>query len=357
MSESKARILVADDNRLTRDLMTSILRGQGYLVEAVEDGQQAVDHVGKGGIDLVLLDIMMPRMSGLDACRIIKGLTGDTFLPVILVTVKTDSQSRVEGLRFGADDYVSKPFDETELCARVDAMLRIKRLHDQVAEAKRRLEEASERDELTGVYNYRHLHHQLSVEFKRAERQQDTIACLLLDIDGLQAINDRLGQNAGDSAIRGVADLIRRCVRETDVVARFGGDEFVIILPSTHFAGSLTAAERLLRDGQARRATLPCTFSLGIAFYPSRDVRTKDALLRSAADALFQAKQDGGNRVCVFQQQGHIYSPTLSSSSSPPDPLDTTRSAPRRRNESPVELASEGPPPVEPKPPGRGIGR
>jgi len=311
VADNKARILVADDNRLTRDLMASILRGQGYQVEAVEDGQQAVDCVGKGGIDLVLLDIMMPRLSGLDACKLIKGLTGEVFLPVILVTVKTDSQSRVEGLRFGADDYVSKPFDETELCARVEAMLRIKRLHDQVADAKKRLEEASERDELTGVYNYRHLHHRLSVEFKRAERQQDTIACALIDIDGLKAINERSGQGAGDGAIRAVADLVRRCVRETDVVARFGGDEFVVIMPGTHFAGSLTAAERLLREGQTSRRALACTFSLGIAFYPSRDVRTKDALLRAAADALFQAKQDGGNRVCVFQQQGHIYSPTL----------------------------------------------
>ncbi len=311
MSDKQARVLVADDNRLTRDRMSSILRGQGHLVETSEDGQQAVEIVAKGGIDLVLLDIMMPRLSGLDACRIIKGLTTEVFLPVVLVTVKTDSQSRVEGLRFGADDYIAKPFDETELCARVEAMLRIKRLHDQVAEAKRRLEEASEHDELTGVYNYRHLHNRLSVEFKRAERQQDTLACALLDIDGLQSVNERQGQTAGDALIRSTADLIRRCIRETDIVARFGGDEFVILMPGTHFAGSLAVAERLLRENQPKKSP-PSTFSLGVAFYPSRDVRTKDALLRAADDALFQAKREGGNRVCVFQQQGHIYSPSPS---------------------------------------------
>jgi diguanylate cyclase (GGDEF)-like protein len=308
VSDKQARVLVADDNRLTRDRMSAILRGQGHLVETCEDGQQAVELVGKGGIDLVLLDIMMPRLSGLDACRIIKSLTAEAFLPVVLVTVKTDSQSRVEGLRFGADDYIAKPFDETELCARVEAMLRIKRLHDQVAEARRRLEEASEHDALTGAYNYRHLHSRLSVEFKRAERQQTPLACALLDIDGLQAINDRQGQAAGDALIRATADLIRQCIRETDVLARFGGDEFVILMPGTHFAGSLAVAERLLRENQARKAP-PAAFSLGIAFYPSRDVRTKDALLRAADDALFQAKQGGGNRVCVFQQQGHVYSP------------------------------------------------
>jgi diguanylate cyclase (GGDEF)-like protein len=308
VSEKKARVLVADDNRLTRERMSAILRGQGHIVETCEDGQQAVELVGKGAVDLVLLDILMPRLSGLDACRIIKGLTTEVFLPVILVTVKTDSQSRVDGLRFGADDYIAKPFDETELCARVEAMLRIKRLHDQVAEAKRRLEEASEYDQLTGVYNYRHLHNRLSVEFKRAERHQDTLACALLDIDNLKSINERQGQSAGDLLIRSTADLIRRCVRETDVVARFGGDEFVILMPTTHFAGSLAVAERLLRENQLQKPFVP--FSLGIAFYPSRDVRTKDALLRAADSALFQAKQDGGNRVCVFQQQGHIYAPT-----------------------------------------------
>jgi diguanylate cyclase (GGDEF)-like protein len=308
VSDKQARVLVADDNRLTRDRMSAILRGQGHLVETCEDGQQAVELVGKGGIDLVLLDIMMPRLSGLDACRIIKSLTAEAFLPVVLVTVKTDSQSRVEGLRFGADDYIAKPFDETELCARVEAMLRIKRLHDQVAEARRRLEEASEHDALTGAYNYRHLHSRLSIEFKRAERQQTPLACALLDIDGLQSVNDRQGQAAGDALIRSTADLIRQCIRETDVLARFGGDEFIILMPGTHFAGALTVAERLLRENQARKA-LAASFSLGIAFYPSRDVRTKDALLRAADDALFQAKQGGGNRVCVFQQQGHIYSP------------------------------------------------
>jgi DNA-binding response OmpR family regulator len=127
VSDKQARVLVADDNRLTRDRMSAILRGQGHLVETCEDGQQAVELVGKGGIDLVLLDIMMPRLSGLDACRIIKSLTAEAFLPVVLVTVKTDSQSRVEGLRFGADDYIAKPFELREVLARIKAVLRRRR--------------------------------------------------------------------------------------------------------------------------------------------------------------------------------------------------------------------------------------
>lgn len=298
MLGKKACILVADDNRLARERMSSTLQGQGHVVENCEDGQQAIEIIGKGGIDLVLLDIMMPRLSGLEACRIIKSLTHDTFLPVILVTVKTDSHSRVEGLRVGADDYIAKPFDETELCARVEDMLRIKRLHDQVAEAKQRLDKASEHDELTGVFSYRNLHRRLSLAFKQAEHQQKSLACMLLDLDGLQGINDRQGHPAGDALLRSTADLIRRCTREADIVARFGGDEFILLLPDTHITGALLVAERLLKEKQGQSSS----FSIGIASYPSPDIRTKDALLHAAAAALFRAKQEGGNRFCVFQQ-------------------------------------------------------
>jgi two-component system cell cycle response regulator len=129
-------------------------------------------------------------------------------------------------------------------------------------------------------------------------------------------LNDAAGRSAGDLVICAVADGIRRCVRDVDVVARYGGEEFLVILPSTHFAGSVTVAERIWREiadrpvdieGLTHRAAV----SVGVALYPSRDVRTKDALLRAADAALNQAKREGGNRICVFQQQGYIYSPTI----------------------------------------------
>src|SRR4051812_48556692 len=174
-----------------------MLRKHGFVVETVPDGQVAVERVGKGGVDLVLLDILMPRLTGLEACRLIKGMTSDAFLPVVLVTVKTDSASRVEGLKIGADDYVCKPFDEGELVARVEAMLRIKKLHDHVAEARAKLEQLSMHDALTGLYNYRYLHSRLNEEFKRSERYHDPLACLVVDIDRLGAHNEE-GREIGD---------------------------------------------------------------------------------------------------------------------------------------------------------------
>jgi two-component system, cell cycle response regulator len=343
---SPARIVVADDDRLARELLAGILRAAGHLVDAVEDGQEAVDRVAQGGVDLVLLDIVMPRLSGLEACRILKGAISDAFLPVVLVTVKTDTASRVEGLRIGADDYVSKPFEETELLARVQSMLRIKRLHDQVAQQKARFERLSVHDEMTGLYNFRYLNTRLTEEFKRAERYHEPFASVVVDIDQLRAVNEASGRAAGDATIKRVAEAIRRCVREVDVVARYGGDEFLVVLPSTHFAGSVVVAERIWREvggrsleidapegrssAEIRRDDPPAapdpaegrwayamrdlTVSIGVALYPSRDVRSKDALLRAADSALGQAKREGGNRICVFQQQGYIYSPAIGGS-------------------------------------------
>lgn len=314
-SAPRPTILIAEDDRLTRELLAGMLVGRGYQVEAVEDGQSAVERAGKGGIDLVLLDILMPRLNGLEACRLLKSLTGEVFLPVVLVTVKTDSASRVEGLRIGADDYVCKPFDEEELVARVEALLRVKRLHDHVARARAKLERLSVHDDLTGLYNYRYLHNRLGEEFKRAERYHEPLACILVDVDRLAGLNEAHGREFGDHVLMATAEIIRHSVRDVDVVARFGGDEFLVVLPSTHFAGSVTVAERIWRESCGASLLAPgggilrATLSVGVALFPSRDVRSKDALLRGADAALHQAKLDGGNRVCVFQQQGYMYTP------------------------------------------------
>ncbi len=307
-------VLVADDDRVTRQFVGGLLRGHGLRVETVDDGKAAVDRVSEGGVDLVLLDVMMPGLSGIDCCRLIKSLTSESFVPVILLTARTDPDSRVEGLRIGADDYVSKPFDERELLARVSNMLGIKRMHDDVAEAKSRLERLAVRDELTGLYNYRYLHSRLVEEFKRSERFRDPLACAMADIDHFKQVNDRYGHQVGDIVLAEVARRLREAVREIDVVARYGGEEFLLVLPSTHFAGALTVADRMWRAiGQtpikADGHELTVTVSVGVALFPSRDVKTKDELVKAADRALYQAKEDGRDRICVFQHQGYIYRP------------------------------------------------
>jgi diguanylate cyclase (GGDEF)-like protein len=340
-------VVVADDDAVTRDLLAGVLQANGYDVTTCVDGQEAVERVAKGGVDLVLLDAVMPRLSGLEACRVLKGMTADAFLPVVIATVKTDPASRVDGLKSGADDYVCKPFEEGELLGRVRAMIRIKRLYDEMQDARVTLERVSVHDDLTGLHNYRFLHARLESEFKRAERAHEPLACFVLDIDHLKQHNDRGGRPLGDAILQGVGEIIRRNVREADVVARYGGDEFLVVLPATHFAGSLGVAERVWREVAATdwtpeppAAGSRVTVSIGVALYPTRDVRAKDALLKAADLALLHAKREGANRICVFQQQGFIYTPNTSA----PD------KGPTKRSRSPFPGAPLSARPVQARP-------
>jgi diguanylate cyclase (GGDEF)-like protein len=315
-------VLVAEDDRLMRQTVTKTLTDHGLRVEAVEDGQQALDRVRKGGISLVILDIIMPKLSGIECCRIIKSVAEERILPVLLLTSKTDIESRIEGLRIGADDYVGKPFDERELLARVDNLLRVKKAHDEMLESKKRLEQLAIQDELTGVYNYRYMHTRLLEEFKRAQRYRYPLACAMIDIDHFKQFNDEFGHDLGDIVLREVAARIGRAVREIDVVARYGGEEFLLVLPNTHFAGALTVADRVWRSVGGKPVVAndrkhKVTVSVGVSLYPSRDIKSKDQLLKSADEALYRAKNEGRDRICVFQQQGYLYRPDVPPSTPP----------------------------------------
>src|ERR1700742_840269 len=164
------RVLVAEDDATTREYIATLLKAHNIQVVLADDGNKAVARARDGQVDLVLLDIVMPGLDGLDCCRLIKSMAQDSFLPVVLLTGRADTDSRVPGLRIGADDYVCKPFDERELLARIHNLLRLKRMHDQINEAKERLATLAVRDDLTELFNYRYLHTRLSDEFKRAER-------------------------------------------------------------------------------------------------------------------------------------------------------------------------------------------
>lgn len=314
---SSVRVAVVDDDRMTREYVSGLLRGHGYRVTAVESAQKLLDLHRAGEVDLVLLDVVMDGLSGVDCCRILKSTQHDTFVPVILVTARSDPDSRVEGLRIGADDYVSKPFDERELLARIEAMLRIKRSYDELSAARDRLARLAVQDELTGLFNVRYLHSRLTEEYKRAERHRDPLALAMLDVDYFKTVNDRFGHDAGDLVLREVSARLKKSVREIDVVTRYGGEEFVVLLPSTHLAGALVVAERIatsLREapfdvGSGQKG-IAVTASIGLALYPSRGVTSKEALLRSADRALYRAKDDGRDRICVFQEQGYVFTRT-----------------------------------------------
>jgi two-component system cell cycle response regulator len=297
-----ARILVADDDKTSREFVAEMLERNGFVVELAENGHAALNQALNGPVDLVLLDVVMPEMGGLECCRLLKAETLDRFLPVVLLTVKDDVESRIEGLRIGADAYVGKPCDERELLERVGAMLRIKRAHDVLTAAKSQLEELATHDELTGLFNYRYLHTRLRDEFKRAERYKLPLACLMIDIDRFKTINDGHGHAAGDQILREVSQRILGAVREVDAVARYGGEEFLTILPHTGIAGAETAAERVRSAVAATPISVDdhaheVTVSVGYAAFPDSKVKTKDMLLKLADQAMYRAKNSGRNRI------------------------------------------------------------
>lgn len=309
-----ARVLVVDDDAVNRQLASDTLAAAGYDVSSAVDGVEALERVRREPPDLLILDVMMPRMNGLEVCRIVKSVASDTFIPIILVTVKSDVDSKVAGLKLGADDYIGKPYNPLELRARVESMLRIKALQDRINAKRRELEALSLTDELTGLLNHRAMQKRLKDEFSRAQRYNDPLSILMIDIDHFKAVNDAHGHLVGDRVLAEIAHTLVGSVREIDVAARYGGEEFLIILPQTHFAGSLAVAERIWRAvGEHRFSVegvdLRLTISVGVSFFPNKSVTSPDRLVALADEALYQAKRDGRNRICLNQQLSYVYRP------------------------------------------------
>ncbi len=314
-------VLIADDDRGIVERVRTGLSEQGYRFLEVGDGAQVLTALREHHPDLLLMDVEMPGLGGVEVCRIVKANPSFGFIPVILMTAARRG-AKVEGLELGADDYLLKPFDMMELSARVKSMLRLKALQDDLLEKNReldsmnkaledqrqQLETLSRIDGLTGLLNRRHFDERLEAEFSRSTRYHAPLSCLLLDIDHFKNVNDTFGHPFGDHVIQQVSDVTRHVLRDVDVLARYGGEELVALLPETSFDEAMRAAERV-RVGIAElslkttgNAGVKCTASIGVSTYPSHGIDSAHALIRLADQGLYQAKQSGRNRV------GHLAS-------------------------------------------------
>ncbi|MBL8913160.1 MAG: diguanylate cyclase [Archangium sp.] len=222
----------------------------------------------------------------------------------MLISLTDDAAQRAEAFHRGADDYLVKPYGVSEVLARI-ARRRATHLSlkGALAEAER-LHALAVTDGLTQVANHRHFQDRLREEFRRAQRYDDPLALILVDLDHFKAINDNFGHQVGDEVLVNVAIAVKNAVRETDFVARYGGEEFAVLLPKTHLAGALTVAERMANDMKRIRfnaAGLSITGSFGVSGYPGRSVTTSDQLIRTADEALYRAKREGRNKISLFQ--------------------------------------------------------
>jgi two-component system, cell cycle response regulator len=308
LATEPGRILVVDDNQDNIEIIATRLRFRGYEILEASDGSQALQLVRERAPDLILLDVMLPDIDGYEISRRIKGADDLPFIPIILVTARDSTQDKVAGLDAGADDYLTKPINFPELEARVRSMLRIKRLQDELEEKNRELERLSISDGLTGLFNHRHIHGLLAEEFERVARTKDCMSVAMFDLDRFKAVNDTHGHQAGDRVLVELADILRETARDIDRLGRYGGEEFIALLPETCIEDATVFVERVRRE-VARRPfdigrddPLNMTLSAGVATFPHDMIDSVETLVRLADEALYAAKHGGRNRVCRFDE-------------------------------------------------------
>jgi diguanylate cyclase (GGDEF)-like protein len=298
----KGKILVIDDSDAIRSRIKEILIN-AQLVEALLEASSGLDGFKlmlENQVDLVICDVVMPVFDGFKF--LISKSTRPDFneIPVIMLTSQEDVNMKIKGLEQGASDYVTKPFDEGELVARVKVQLKIKHLQDALKEKNDMLRELSGTDELTRINNRRRFMEVFRSEFNRAVRYKHSLAFVIFDIDYFKQINDQFGHIAGDLVLVEVARLMSSAMRKCDILGRYGGEEFTLLLPETALKGAVPYAQRLRKGVSGLTfSNIPVviTMSGGVASYPENDVQTVDELLQKADTALYRAKSNGRNRI------------------------------------------------------------
>jgi diguanylate cyclase (GGDEF)-like protein len=297
------QILVADDSPVFRDMLKKMLQEWGYETIAVSDGRQAWDLLRQeNGPRLALLDWMMPGMEGAEVCRQVRAGVRDRYVYMILLSVRAGLDDVVTGIESGADDYIVKPFEVDELHARLRAGRRVLALQEELVEAREALREQATRDGLTGCWNRTAIFDILQNELARSGRSGEPLIVLMADLDGFKPVNDVYGHMAGDVVLRQVAARMRAAVRRYDSVGRYGGEEFLIVLPRCERVGGLALAERIRHAigtecFRAGDLEIRLTCSLGAACARPPVVPLADDLVREADAALYRAKHQGRDRV------------------------------------------------------------
>jgi diguanylate cyclase (GGDEF)-like protein len=310
--ESETCVLIVDDHEDNIMVLKVRLESWGYKTASAYNGMDAIKYVEATPPDLILLDVMMPEMDGNEVARHIKSNKALPFIPIIMQTALDSTDSKVTGLEAGADDYITKPIDFAELKARLRSMLRIKRLQEALEEREKELLEANEQltymsqtDALTGLDNRRHLNERIDEMFSHAKRLNEPFSLVMCDLDKFKSVNDTYGHQVGDEVLKQLADILRDEAREIDRVGRYGGEEFMLLLPGTVLDAAVTFAERVRKRLEAHTftftgGTLTRTASFGVAGWPHPKIEQCDDLVRTADDALYVAKETGRNKVVRF---------------------------------------------------------
>lgn len=299
------KILVADDETVSRRMLQGLLSKWRYDVVSVEDGQAAWELLKLPDAPrLVLLDWLMPGKNGVEVCRQLRHERPDPYTYILLLTARDAKEDVVEGLEAGADDYLTKPFHPQELKARIRVGLRVLELEDNLVQAREAMRFKAMHDALTGVLNRGAILETFDRETVRSRREGLSLGVLIGDLDHFKSVNDKFGHQAGDSVLREVTKRLQAITRPYDAVGRYGGEEFLILLPGCEEVETADKAEQLRmaiaqQPVNTSTGSLRVTMSFGGAVTGSWPEESPNQLLQMADAALYRAKDEGRNRVVM----------------------------------------------------------
>jgi len=298
----RGRLLFVEDSQTSAAVTVHYLEQFGLQVRHVTTVEEALDELGFE-FDLVLSDFFLDgELTGLDFVKRIRARADDlSLLPILMLTSAEESDNRVASLRAGANDYIYKPFHPEELYARLNNLLALRHAYKKLYTQKKVMERLSVTDGLTNLYNKRFLNNEAPGNLDAAQRQDQPLALLVVDLDHFKAINDDHGHEVGDDVLRSVAQALEEEFQEVDLIARYGGEEFVVVLDEVDRAQAAERAEGLRRHLSELPLRTSVTASIGISAHePGEPARGYDQLFREADQALYKAKDSGRNRVAVW---------------------------------------------------------
>ena len=297
--QDKPVVLIVDDEPVNLQVLASCLKNN-YQIKIATSGKQCIELIQIGlNVDLILLDIDMPNMDGYEVCAHLKSSMATSSIPIIFVTAKSEVHEEEKGLEIGAVDYITKPIRPAIVAARVKTHVTLKLQHD-------KLQDMAMHDQLTGLYNRYYLLEDAGHKVSKSKRHMYDLSVLMMDVDHFKSINDNHGHAVGDDVLKAVADCLSAEKRKEDVLARFGGEEFVLLLDHCKADEALIKAEKLrIAIEQLNPAGLEITMSIGVAqLNPEEHIFT--APLKRADSALYLAKAEGRNRVVICEKNSQI---------------------------------------------------
>lgn len=303
LENGNRNILIVDDDPQSLKISRAALEHEGYSVKTAQSGETALEEIQKFQPHLILLDVSMPGLNGIETLRRIRDI--ERYTSVIFISGKSNPEDVISGLDAGANDYIRKPYDVNELLSRVRTQLRIKDLNDKLKAANDRLKELVDIDDLTGLFNMRSLYKKLDFEIERARRYERSIAVVMMDLDHFKQVNDSNDHLFGSYVLAQVGKIIRENMRKVDFAARYGGDEYLIVLSEINDEGAKVFCERLCeciaetvfeKDDFKVNLTASLGFAVASPSQQDKDIDARN-LVRLADRALYKAKEQGRNRV------------------------------------------------------------